>query len=376
MRRAIFELQDGIKKKGEASRFVNQGRLSPVSFYCYLKARFGSPNGIQMLFKKENDSDNLIHWHYSIIAGEESLEILGMNTRIEFWANSNTRMRYQDWEELIDDIKKDFKNFGKEMSEVRKKLEHWNLFINPYNRLKEIVEQGKSKLSELDLSLAVPDINSPGYNVDEFKDKLSQYADNIANAAYLCINLRMVAPVYVEAFVNLMIFLLAKKEIKDDERLYQDLVRKQIDIRVKSLPIYCQGFTRSPSDEDPQFKDFHRLMNKRNDALHGNVDPKTLKFDEVWFDEYTPLFKDEKLFAERATYHSLKHIEPDSVMNDITTVETFIEYILSLLDEKVRWQAEQIMDDPYPGWREDTKRVGRLFPGAVVDISPMMSTEC
>lgn len=71
-----------------SSLFVNGGRLSPLSLYCYLKGRFGPPNGFQMAFKKEKDSDNLIHWHYHIVSGPESLQILGMNTRVEFWSNT------------------------------------------------------------------------------------------------------------------------------------------------------------------------------------------------------------------------------------------------------------------------------------------------
>lgn len=374
LKKAVSELSNGIKKEGKPSLFVNHGKLSPVTFYCYLNARFGKPNGFQMLLKKENDSDNLIHWHFSIIAGNESLEILGMNTRIEFWTNTKTQISEDDWNDLIIRIKDDFKKYGKEMSQVKKSLEHWNLFINPYNRIKGVVDKGKAQLLALDLKLEVHKTDSEN-DVDKFKVDLNKYIKNISHAAFLCTNLRMVAPVYAESFVNLLIFLLAKKEIKDDDRLYQDLVRKQIDIRVKSLPFYCQGFLKSPVDSDEKFKNFLRLMNKRNDVLHGNVDPQSLKFDEVWFDGYTPLFKDEKPFEEKATYHSLKHIEPEEVLKDIESVEVFIDYILSLLDEKIRPQIEAFLDAPYPGWREDTKRVGILFPGTLVDIRPVISNE-
>jgi len=291
-----------------------------------------------------------------------------MNTRVEFWSNTQKAYLEGDWEELLEIIKRDFKNWGSKISEVRRSLEHWSLFINPFARLKNIVNQGRSRLSDTDLTLTPPERTNLEQDPEKFKEELEQYTKNIQEAAFLCTNLRMVAPVYAESFVNLLIFLLAKQEIKDDERLYQDLVRKQIDVRVKSLPLYCQGFTNSPSDKDEPFKEFLRLMNRRNDVLHGNVDPMSLKFDEVWFDEYTPLFKDEKPFAERATYHLLKHIEPSEVIADIDVVESFIEYLLACLSPGVREQVERLSEDSYPGWREDTKRVGALFPGHVVDM--------
>jgi len=274
----------------------------------------------------------------------------------------------------LETIKSDFKNQGRKISGVRKSLEHWNLFINPFTRLKNIVKQGRLRLSETDLTLSPPERAIPEKQPDRFKEELEKYIKNIQEAAFLCTNLRMVAPVYAESFVNLLIFLLAKKEIKDDERLYQDLVRKQIDVRVKSLPHYCQGFVRNLSDDDEAFKNFLRLMNKRNDVLHGNVDPMSLKFDEVWFDEYTPLFKDEKPFAERATYHLLKHIEPSEVLSDIDVVDSFIEYLLNLLAPEMKEQVERLSEDSYPGWREDTKRVGALFPDVVVDMMLVAGT--
>jgi len=368
-RRALFELKEKKMAGENSSLFVNGGRLSPLSLYCYLKGRFGPPNGFQMAVKKKKDSDNLIHWHYHIVSGPESLQVFGMNTRVEFWSNTQKVYSDGDWEELLETIKSDFKNWGSKISEVRKSLEHWNLFINPFARLKNIVDQGRSRLSDTVLTLTPPERTNPEKHPEKFKEELEQYTKNIQEAAFLCTNLRMVAPVYAESFVNLLIFLLAKQEIKDDERLYQDLVRKQIDVRVKSLPLYCQGFIDSPSDNDKPLKEFLRLMNRRNDVLHGNVDPMSLKFDEVWFDEYTPLFKDEKPFAERATYHLLKHIEPSEVIADIDVVESFIEYLLARLSPSVREQVERLSEDSYPGWREDTKRVGALFPGHVVDMT-------
>ncbi len=297
-----------------------------------------------------------------------------MNTRVEFWANTQEAYSISDWEELLEIIKGDFKNWGSKISQVRKSLEHWNLFINPFARLKNIVNQGRSRLADIDLSLTPPQRTNPDKYPEKFEVDLDRYVKNIQEAAFLSTNLRMVTPVYAESFINLLIFLLAKQEIKDDERLYQDLVRKQIDVRVKSLPHYCQGFIDRPSENDEPFKNFLRLMNRRNIVLHGNVDPMSLKFDEVWFDEYTPLFKDEMPFAERATYHLLKHIEPPEVIADIDVVESFIKYLLDRLDAGVREQVERLSEDSYPGWREDTKRVGSLFPGHVVDMTLVAGT--
>lgn len=50
-------------------------------------------------------------------------------------------------------------------------------------------------------------------------------------------------PVMAESFVNFLLFILAKPEIKSNDRLYQTTLRQPIDIRVQSLHLNCNGFS-------------------------------------------------------------------------------------------------------------------------------------
>jgi hypothetical protein len=52
--------------KSTTGRWELTTGIRPVDLYVYLKARFGEPNGITMISKDHEDSDNLIHWHYSL----------------------------------------------------------------------------------------------------------------------------------------------------------------------------------------------------------------------------------------------------------------------------------------------------------------------
>lgn len=46
--------------------FTNE--IKPIDLYCYLQAKYGNPNGLQN-FLRDDSSDNLIHWEWSL-AGE------------------------------------------------------------------------------------------------------------------------------------------------------------------------------------------------------------------------------------------------------------------------------------------------------------------
>src|SRR4051812_13231446 len=66
---------------GQKAFFVTSG-VKPVDLYCYLQARFGAPNGL-LSFLRKDDSNNLFHWHYSLRAGVDWLDIMASTYRIE-----------------------------------------------------------------------------------------------------------------------------------------------------------------------------------------------------------------------------------------------------------------------------------------------------
>jgi len=70
-------LQAGGKGAGNApfkSFLVVRRHLSPVDVYCYLKARFGEPNGLQNFLRKD-DSDNWIQWDFNLRVANEDVYV-------------------------------------------------------------------------------------------------------------------------------------------------------------------------------------------------------------------------------------------------------------------------------------------------------------
>jgi hypothetical protein len=198
---------------------------------------------------------------------------------------------------------------------------------------------------------------------DEFKASAAAYTE----ALHLGVGLRLVAPVVAEAFVNLLIFLTGKDDIKNDARLYDSVIRQPIDVRVKALHLHCRGFAEPVRDSDEQFKRFHSLMNSRNDTVHGNVDPKRLAFGTVFFEDTTPLPPTCEKLSENVLKNSLKHVEPETALDDFKTVCDFIDFLMTKLEEPVRPQVEMVSQTRDLGWREDTKRVGVLFSNWVAE---------
>ncbi|MYE18066.1 MAG: hypothetical protein F4Y07_16475 [Gemmatimonadetes bacterium] len=197
----------------------------------------------------------------------------------------------------------------------------------------------------------------------ELRDMLARESARFEEALKLGVTIRMLAPVLAEAFINLIIFLLAKSDIKSDQRLYQDIIRRGIDVRVKSLHINCNGFAKAVATDSIEFKAFQTLMNKRNDFLHGNVDPTVLRYDVVHFDYRTiPVFEKRASFGELALSHRLIQVEPERALEDFEIVTGLVAIIMECLEPKYREAVSALMRATSPGWRPKDGRVGILFP--------------
>lgn len=352
-----------------SSRLILRNEVSPGDLYCYLGARFGRPNGLQN-FLRSDDSDNLIHWEWALRYKDGWITIQGMNFRTEIWILGNATAQDSDREELVGQLKADFAAFGKEMSRIRKDLEHWTEFVNPYRRIRSSIENLLDELRELRLrpeDEALPDISSAAQvSTERWSDLGAKYTKGLG----LCFGIRSMLPVMAEAFVNLILFVLMKPELRSDERLRENTIRQPIDVRVKSLHLTCDGFEKLVDYSHEFCKAYHTLVNERNDLLHGNVVLEKLKFNEVYFNGSVPVFKQYRPMWERSVGVDIQAVGLHRLEKEVETVDNFTAYLKSCMKVKVREQFERISQTRDLGINSANGRIGILFPGHLVDFFP------
>ena len=378
----LKEMADLIEKGGKPKTtqrggiWIIKDEISPVDLYCYLNARFGPANGFQMLFRLD-DSDNLIHWHYSLKYNDEKMEIQCMSFRLEIMHSIGFDDLSLAKIQFIKDIKKDFSKYGKDISEYKKKLEKWRLFVNPFFRIKSVIEHQLFKLESLKVENLEP--FSQPTSADEVKgmeENIAHVGEVYTEATALGLNVRMLAPVYAESFINLLIFLLAEDDIKNDKRMYESTIRQQIDMRIKNLHRHCKGFYQPVDYNNTEAcKKFHTLINQRNDMLHGNIDPLKLDYETVYFEGKMPLFESFRSFGFYAWEASIRNVTPNLAIGDYQVVQDFIAHVLICLEDDERELVLRFMETKDPGWNEKGKRAGVLFPGRMVDILPKFTDE-
>lgn len=342
--------------------------VSPVDLYCYLGARFGPPNGLQNFFRAD-DSDNLVHWEWCLDhpSTGTSIHILGMNFRTELWITGGLAVQDGDRLDLAARMKKDFAAHGPKMTKIRRSLERWTEFVNPYQRLRRSVEKLLNDIKELDLR---PDSHNlpEASNQAEFKAAWESLATRYSRGVGLCFGIRSMLPVMAEAYVNFLLFVLMRPDIKADDRLRESVIRLPIDVRVRGLHVNCVGFAKPVDYTTPECKAYHTLVNERNDLLHGNVVLDKLKFNEVYFNGRVPVFREYRSMWERAVGVEIRAVGLEHLYKEVEIVNDFIAYLSSCLRPDLRQQVERMSEKRDLGWNEHNGRIGVLFPDHLVDI--------
>ncbi|GGY69852.1 hypothetical protein [Pseudoduganella albidiflava] len=364
----IFErlLKEKERKPNKAVWSLTN-EILPVDLYCYLSVKFGRPNGPQNFFRND-DSDNLIHWDWMLDHPTGHINFLGTNFRTEIWVSGDFSLEKEDCHELVKLIKDDFKNHGREMSEARKSLEKWAEFVNPYQRLSRSVEQMLSEIRKLDLQ---PETQSlPDFADDEeaFKESWGEALGRYSKGLGLCFGVRSMLPVMAEAYVNFLLFVLMRAELKTDNRLRENTLRQPIDIRVKSLHMTCVGFEKPIDYTTSQCKAYHSLVNERNDLLHGNVVLEKLKFNDVYFNGKVPIFSEYRSMWKRTVGVEIDAVGLHRLEKEVEVVQSFIEYITSCLQPEVQKTIKYVAQKRELGWNSKTGGISVLFPDHLADF--------
>jgi hypothetical protein len=350
----------------EQSTVELTNEVLPADLFCYLWARFGPPNGVQNMLRADH-SDNLIHWDWTLRHDAGVIIFLGMNFRtdVNLFGVADADDNRAD---LVRQIKADFANQGGEMGKVRESLEQWTEFINPYQRVRRAVHRLRDALAKLDLHPERDREELRPTTQPEHLARWNELAKRYSEGLGLSFGIRSMLPVMAEAFVNLLMYVLLRPEIRSDKRLSDNAFRQPIDVRVKSLSINCVGFKQQPDYSHPACRAFHTLVNERNDLLHGNVVIDKLKFNDVYFWARVPVFKKYRTVWERSLQIEADAVGLEAVEAEWKVVNDFTDYLISCLDESIRERVEFMTQHHHLALQHPSEKVGVLFPEWLVDM--------
>lgn len=356
------------KRKSWRGSLSVRTQLTTLDMYCYLKARFGEPNGLQSLLRSD-DSDNLFHWDFNLKVGDDDLYIGGMSREIHLMVAEP--MTDDDWRTLILAIKGDFGRVGPLKSAVHSGLEKWAVFPNKFVAIAGLCADHHATILDVladgDLfkfdGAAAARANPPPPE-DPGQARTIPTTDPDLYGA--CLQLSLLTPIMAEAFVNMVILMLCRPEVRKDRRQYDAFIRDNIDRKIFDLFYKCEGFAAPVDMTGEIYKAFKRVMDKRNHAIHGNVDPVAEQVDLVYFEGKRPLYPTGGDHIGQFHASLAKHYRPEEAIADYEATYLMLLEIAEALKPDSRTSFWVVMNDAYPGFDMNRKKCGHLFPERIV----------
>jgi hypothetical protein len=227
----------------------------PYIVYKVLKNQFGTPNNLSV-------DDDRVKWSYSLSYKDILIDIYDwkqLSCSIVIYSINRNKLESEKLASLINNlISHEGKKYQRELKE-KVKNPSARIIQNPFQLYFSTAKSLKTIAMEL----------SSNKNDNGTFDFLNQFQIfskhfDVSRSAFL---------MYLssfEGFLNLMYELHIKKEYKD-ERIFNTINRLQIDLKLRMLPTYCNGFkNKLIDDSDDRFKNYLRLVNLRNDFVHAN----------------------------------------------------------------------------------------------------------
>lgn len=369
---AKTDIQPTTEGRGKKTNPLNkimvfQDLLSPLDVYCYLKGRFGEPNGFQTFLKKD-DSDNMFHWDYNLMAGDKELYFAGATQEIHVLVNDD--LTDSEWIDFVNSLKSDFKNFGKQKSAVLHTLEKWSIlpnhFVSTANECAGYYEDTKRSLKALD-KIAAPQ-GAREYDGD-YKKILNKHGKHVNVIRSSCVKLNILMPVMFESFLGLLIAILIKPEFRKNRRMYESFIRNPLDVKIFDLATRCRGFAKAIEPNNAAMTRYWQIVNRRNDVIHGNIDVERDVRDTVYFDRKTPLFRSGGDRIKAHWGNVIRTHDPEQVLSDYEATHEFIYEIIGHLHPPVQEQTKVLISDTEPGWDAKREIFGKLFPSHVMSFT-------
>ena len=365
----VLRARDREARGRRRERWSFTERISPLKLYCYLKSRFGDPNGFAMTLR-DPSVDNLIHWHFTLQCEDVVIDLHGLDARTTITAH-DVECPDVDWPTLEANLDREITAASNEIKAVQNGLERWKLFVNPYKKLSDGIRGHLQRLDELEpQARKIPEPPSADGNAAQFKVDMLKAQQTCSEVASICASLRMMAPVLGESAINLLVCILGRPEIRMDQRMRDSVSRENIDLRLRKLHLNCDGIGAIQGSEE-EFKAFHRLMQNRNDLLHGNVPlpTKSTESEVVYFDHRTiPLFSEQRSFAEIALRTTVADLDIEQARRDVAVAEQFVEFLMSKLHRDVKEPVEIAFNQLHLGFHATEKRLGAVLPSVRADL--------
>jgi hypothetical protein len=240
-------------------------------------------------------------------------------------------------------------------------LEKYVIFQNKFVAIAGLCADLHQSISDAPAPIEAIYPNEEVGSQESFKQAMEGRSKRIEALFGNCLKLRLLMPIMAEAFINMLILTFVKNDIRDNIVLYNNFLRSTIPERLELLSVNCDGFAKPVDKTVPGYGHFMRIVNKRNFALHGNVDPIREEIEVVYFDKRRPLFVNPGNNIELLFSYMEAHADSAGLLKEYEELHGFLIEITECLSPRNKQFFGQVVSDAYPGYETKKLRPTRLF---------------
>jgi len=355
--------KDYLKKNGTS--VVVPLNFSEVDIFTLLLEKFSSPNGPMTLPIPQGDPDAPFKWDFIF-----SFKNIGTIHILRSWKNLEIIFKVEkiDKNELLEFLKFNLDKYQDVIKTKQEELEAYTLLINPYKRHKKIAENAKKNLSEVTINEPhYPKnlIDSDNSTAKIYTDSFLKYINSIEDETSYSIILLTHSVYMIESYINLIIAVFLKQEIKSDKQTHKETIKRKWKDKVRRLHIDCNHINQVNMG-DPMIVKISDIFKLRNKIAHSHPDVENLKITNMWFYKNFPILKNPESFDLYQIPSSNRAPTRIDAENAYKIAEDTIAFLDKFIDKKVIKNFKFFIDSDPIGFNKKKSAYSVPFSPTVI----------
>jgi len=263
--------------------------FSEIDIFCLMLAKFGHPNGPMTFSIPNGDPDAPWKWDFIFrIPGMCTIEIIRSWKSLEI----RTRKIEVNPDNLIEFVSYNLNKHRNKIDEAKKSIQDYRLLINPYKRHKILAEEARKEIDKFSISdVFYPEtMVATSHEIRKHNDSFCDYLKSMNRESSLSISLCTHSAFMIEAYLNLLIAILVKSEVKEDKAIFTETIERTWRKKIKRLHLDCQYISKIDFGNSI-IRDVAAVFELRNKVAHSYPHKEDLTVSHMYFFKNFPILK-------------------------------------------------------------------------------------
>jgi len=356
------------KAGGVAGRLALPADYPELRLFAMLLWKFGRPNGPLSLFgrRRDGDPDAPFKWDFLFVpSGDLKLQVIrgGGGIELIWWGQPAAGS------DILGYLEGNLARYGKQIDEAIEGLEKYTLILNPYVRHKNIATLALNELTQINLKEpALPTGQQPQGTADEWAKQQTAYMALAERQASLMLLLVTESAFMAESYLNLLIAILVRKEIRASATIVDETLRRKWKAKIERLHVDCIGIPNPANPGDARMGAAKKMFDIRNRVAHSYPDKEDMALGKMWFHKSFPVLEKGEPFSKFVVALSNQLPSLEEARFCKKAADDLVEFLTELLDNQIREEIRFVSTCNPLGYNETKEIYGVPF-GKTVALS-------